>query len=132
MSPGSLIKMRAMSRQNSSHSDVNSQNPIDRALRGKEAETDRNKKLSFVRNSVHEILTKNFQSLYDCFFKIIKDRLARYKHKPDGRIDELMYSEDNLCYLFKPNDQERRRSLRKDQDKFIWEHLYMPNTSTPA
>ena len=76
---------------------------------------------------MESIFIDKFHTLYDCFFKIIKSRLARLKHNEKGQIDELMYPEDSLMYL---RDPETKTDVNKQRSKWLEDHLYLPSHIT--
>ena len=68
--------------------------------------------------------------LYDCFFKIIKDRLSKVSHNPNGQLDQLMFPDDALCYLIKPQSKESLKSLELRRAAWLEDYLYLPSHIT--
>ena len=73
-----------------------------------------------------------FQLLYDCFFKIIKDRLGNHLHNDDGSIDRLAYGEDSVRYLVEPKTKKSKIKLADQRLQWLEDHLYLPSHVTNA
>ena len=63
------------------------------------------------------ILVAKFHLLYDCFFKIIKERLSTFQHNEKGQIDELMYKESSVRYLLDPKKSQEQDLKAKAKNK---------------
>ena len=79
---------------------------------------------------MQKTLLDKFQMMYDCFFKIIRDRLSMLQRNYKGQIDELMYSEDAMAYLMKPQSPKSLRDLRLKRAAWLEDYLYLPSHVT--
>ena len=74
---------------------------------------------SFILEAFEKTLIDKFQLLYDCFFKIIKDRLGKHLHSTDGQIDRLAYGEDSIRYLVEPATKGSKIQLGNQKEQWL-------------
>ena len=72
---------------------------------------------SLMMSTFETILVAKFHLLYDCFFKIIKERLSTFQHNEKGQIDELMYKESSVRYLLDPKKSQEQDLEAKTKNK---------------
>jgi len=85
---------------------------------------------TLLQKTFEETLTNKFQILYDCFFKIIKNRLSTLQQNHKGQIDELMYAEDSINYLIAPQSKSSLKSLELKRAAWLEDYLYLPSHIT--
>ena len=56
--------------------------------------------------------------------------MAHLQHNHKGQIDELMYAEDSLCYLIKPNSKKKIKDIETKRAAWLEDYLYLPSHIT--